>query len=123
VICPRCQSEHCRRSRRRSYKDFIVGFTGLRPWRCLSCSARFFARSVALAFAPYVHCRRCGNMNLERIARKSVPGHFAWFSRLARMRAYRCASCRYRFFSSRPYRHVMALEAAREKPAPKPASS
>ncbi len=77
-----------RRSRRQSVKDYLIGVTLLRPWRCRSCDLRFYAWAAPLAYVPFVHCAMCGNMDLQRISsehgagafRLAVP--FASFSRL-----------------------------------------
>ena len=61
---------------------------------------------VALHFWRTAHCARCGNFDLQRISREYVTGVFAWLFRLARLRAFRCDPCRYRFFSILPYRNI-----------------
>jgi hypothetical protein len=110
VLCPRCRSGRCRRSKRRSWKDFTIGLTGLRPWRCRLCELRFFAWSVAIPFLCFAHCRLCGNLDLQRISRDHVQGWIAWFFRLLQVPAYRCAPCRRRFFSFLPHRHLRPVE-------------
>jgi hypothetical protein len=62
---------------------------------------------VALRFLPLAHCPRCGNLNLQRIARDYVSGAFAWLPRLVRVPAFRCDPCRHRFFSIRPHRKIL----------------
>lgn len=117
MICPRCYSERCHRSKRRSLRDYLIGLTGLRPWRCSSCDLRFFAGSVAVAFAfTAAHCRLCGNFAVERISRKYVFGWMAWLFRLARLPAYRCPPCRHHFFSMLPRRDIRAINAGPETP-------
>jgi hypothetical protein len=83
---------------------------GLRPWRCRSCSLRFFAWSVALPFLRYAHCHRCGNLDLQRISREHVDGWFAWLGRLLQLPAYRCGPCRSKFFSVRRNHHIRASD-------------
>jgi hypothetical protein len=117
VICPRCYSERCRRSKRRSVKDYLVGLTGLRPWRCSSCGLRYFAGVVAAAFALTAHCRLCGNFDIQRISRKYVGGRTAWLFRLACVPAYRCPPCRHHFFSTLPRRNIKPVETVTETPA------
>jgi hypothetical protein len=116
VLCPQCRSGRCRRSRRRSWKDYAIGLTGLRPWRCRVCELRFFAWSVAFAYLRFAHCRRCGNLDLQRISREHATGFFAFFFRLAHMPAYRCAPCRHRFFSLLPHRRIRPADALTADP-------
>ncbi len=101
MICPSCLSQRCSRSRRQGIKDYTIGFTGLRPWRCAKCKHRFFAKAVPLKFAMKAHCNQCGNFDLQRISNQHVTGWFSWIPRLLRVPAYRCAPCRNRFFSLR----------------------
>ena len=110
MICPQCRSHHCRRSRRRGLKDYAIGLTGLRPWRCTKCDRRFFAGAVALRYTFVAHCNLCGNFDLQRIASEYGTGWFAWVFRLARVPVYRCAPCRNRFFSLRPRRNIVPVE-------------
>ena len=108
MICPQCRSGNCYRSHRDGPLDFFGTLIGLRPWRCRTCENRFFGRRVALAFATYAHCRRCGNFDLEQIARERVEeGTLLFLKRLARFPAYRCDPCRKRFFSVLPYRRIV----------------
>lgn len=113
MVCPQCRSERCHRSKRRSIKDYTIGLTGLRPWRCGKCDRRYYAGIVAVRFTFVAHCRRCGNFDLQRISRGYVDGAFAWLFRLALFRAYRCDPCRFRFFSILPRRN---LRSAGESP-------
>jgi putative component of membrane protein insertase Oxa1/YidC/SpoIIIJ protein YidD len=69
---------------------------------------RFFGRRVAVAFAGYAHCPRCGNFALDRISKERVEkGTLVFLKRLLRFPAYRCDPCRERFFSSLPYRKIV----------------
>ena len=114
MICPRCRSGRCRRSRRRNWKDYAISVTGLRPWRCRSCELRFLAWSVALPFVGSAHCRRCGNLDLQRVSRDHVNGWHAGLFRLARVPAFRCSPCRHRFFSVLPHRRIRPIEAEQD---------
>jgi hypothetical protein len=116
MICPDCNSLECRRSHREGVKDFLIGVSGLRPWRCRDCQTRFFAWSVPIAFVRYAHCDRCGNLDVKRISSEFVPGTFAWFLRALSLPAYRCPPCRNKFFSIR--RHLRLVPAARTQAAP-----
>ena len=109
MICPQCRSDRCRRSKRRGPKDYTIGLTGLRPWRCTNCNNRFFAGVVALRHVFAVHCDMCGNFDLQRIGRGYVTGWFAWAFRLAKVPAYRCDLCRNRFFSLRRRRILVPV--------------
>jgi hypothetical protein len=113
VLCPQCQTDACHRSKRRG-KDYVIGLAGLRPWRCGKCGLRFFARSVPLRYAFTVHCRQCGNLDVQRIGREHVTGWLAFLPRLAHVPAYRCAPCRNRFFSIRKFRPVRPLKSEGE---------
>lgn len=108
MICPVCLTDGPRRSRRKSTKDYIVGISLLRPWRCRNCSERFYAWAVPVPYVRYVHCDMCGNMDLTRISSEHGAGAYAWLFRMLRFPAYRCAPCRNRFFSIRTYRRVVA---------------
>lgn len=102
MICPQCRSDRCRRSKRHGLRDYFVGLSGLRPWRCPKCQARFYAWAVPISYARYAHCTRCGNLDLQRIDRRHVTeGLFVWLRRALRFPAYRCDPCRFRFFSLR----------------------
>jgi hypothetical protein len=120
MICPHCFNEECRRSHRRGARDFLLGLTGLRPWRCRECSTRFFAWSVPNSLVQYAHCPRCGNLDVRRISREYVTGPFAWLFGKLGLPAYRCAPCRYKFFTIR--RHLRIVPAP-QSPAPEAESS
>jgi hypothetical protein len=108
MICPQCRSADCFRSRRSGIIDFFATLTALRPWRCYTCDLRFYARSVALPFARYSHCPKCGNFDLQRIARDRVDqGSFLFLQRLLLIPAYRCDPCREKFFSVLPFRRIL----------------
>lgn len=108
MICPQCRSADCFRSHRSGPLDFLGTLIGLRPWRCDTCDYRFFAGRVAVAFARYAHCPRCGNFALDRISRDRVDnGTLVTLKRWLGFPAYRCAPCRERFFSSLPYRKIV----------------
>jgi hypothetical protein len=71
------------------------------------CENRFFGWSTPASLVWYAHCTKCGNFDLQRIARDKVEhGHFLWLQRILGFRAYRCAPCRYRFFCARPRLHI-----------------
>ncbi len=101
LICPQCRSDQCHRSKRQRLREYLIGLSGLRPWRCQICELRFFA-------GVYAHCNLCGNFDLQRISRNHVfEGWSAGLFRLLRFPAYRCAPCRYRFVTFLPHRRIM----------------
>lgn len=108
MICPQCRSADCYRSHRGGVVDFFGTLVGLRPWRCHTCDVRFYAWRVAVAFSGYAHCPRCGNFDLEHIARDRVgPGAWVLIQRFLGLPAYRCDPCREKFFSLRPSRRIV----------------
>ena len=110
MLCPQCRSGRCRRSRRQSWSDYAISLIGLRPWRCRTCALRFFAWSVAYRYLRYTHCRRCGNLDLQRVSRNHVEGSLAWLGRMLKLPAYRCAPCRNRFFSILVHRRFRPID-------------
>jgi hypothetical protein len=112
VLCPDCNSERTRRSKRRGVKDQFMTLFGLRPWRCRMCNARFYGWSVPASYALYAHCRQCGNFDLERVRRERVTrGVELMVTNLLHVPAYRCDHCRERFFSYRPFRRIVPVRA------------
>ena len=109
MICPQCRSVNCYRSRRAGAVDyFLYSLLGLRPWRCYTCELRFRARRVAIPFSRYAHCPKCGNFDLDRVARDRVEdGALLFLKRLLGFPAFRCDPCRQRFFTVRPYRRIL----------------
>src|SRR5262249_20670682 len=87
-----------------------MGVVGLRPWRCRSCHIRFFAWSVAVKYLSFTHCRRCGNLDLQRVSADHVDGWFAWLFRMFGVPAYRCGPCRDKFFSILKHRRIRASD-------------
>jgi hypothetical protein len=76
---------------------------------------------VAFPFLLYAHCRRCGNLDLQRISRDHVDGWFAWLFRLVRVPAYRCGPCRHRFFTTLTHRRIRPVETEAEAEVRRPA--
>jgi hypothetical protein len=108
MICPQCRSADCFRSHRAGLLDFIYSGIGFRPWRCLTCEFRFHAARVAVSFSGYAHCPRCGNFDLEHIARDRVTDStLVLLQRFLGFPAYRCDPCREKFFSLRPFRRIL----------------
>jgi predicted RNA-binding Zn-ribbon protein involved in translation (DUF1610 family) len=112
LICPACKSTDCRRSRRSGVSDHLLGAARLLPWKCRACEHRFHAWVVPPAFLLKAHCPKCGNLEIDRIARKRVEE--GWLARLERalhFPAYRCDPCRHKFFSLRPLRPIRTVPA------------
>jgi hypothetical protein len=108
MICPQCRSADCFRSRRAGPVDLALSLIGLKPWRCLTCEFRFYASRVAVSFFGYAHCGRCGNFDLEHIARNRVQnGTLLFAKRFLGFPAYRCDPCREKFYSLRPFRRIL----------------
>lgn len=112
MTCPICKHLECRRSRRRTIKDYALGAIGLLPWRCDGCGTRFYAMAVPISHLLYAHCAHCGNFDLQRISGEYVSGYFSTIGRLLNFPALRCDPCRYKFFSFRPLRELPARMAA-----------
>ena len=121
MICPQCRSERCHRSRRQGVKDHALSLVRLRPWRCRVCKRRFYAWLTALSFQLHVHCRRCGNLDVQRISSKHVERWHSGMIRLMGIPAYRCDPCRHRFFSMLSFRRVRSIE-SEMSPAAEPMS-
>ena len=84
--------------------DYLFGVAGILPWRCESCTARFYARLMPFRTFLYAHCGICGNLELQRISAERVPGMTAFLGRVLGLPALRCVPCRHKFFSLRPLR-------------------
>jgi hypothetical protein len=84
--------------------DYFFGLTGILPWRCESCAARFHARLMPFRTFFYAHCGICGNLELQRISAERVPGVTAILWRILGLPALRCEPCRHKFFSVWPLR-------------------
>jgi hypothetical protein len=96
------------RSRRNGIVDFFGTLLRLRPWRCQACELRFYAWTVALSFARFAHCPRCGNFDLQHVAAERVDqGILLVLKRFLGFPAYRCDPCRQKFFSLLPYRRII----------------
>jgi hypothetical protein len=108
MICPRCRSDNCLRSRRITLSHYILSAIDFRVWRCQMCENKFYARRVALPFSFYVHCPRCGNFDLDRVSRHRVDwGTFVGLKRMLGWPAYRCNPCRRKFFSIMVFRRIV----------------
>lgn len=103
MICPSCGWHDCARSERRGFRDRLATWIVLRPWRCMKCKRRFYARKVAWELTGHAHCPRCGNLELESVSRERAgKGKLAQVFYLMGFSAYRCDGCRVSFYSLRP---------------------
>jgi hypothetical protein len=93
--------------------DYFLSAAGVVPWRCLVCERRFHARAIPLGQIFYARCGICGNLELQRISAEKVPGVMSRVGRGLGLSAFRCAPCRYKFFSLRPM--LPAEQIARER--------
>jgi hypothetical protein len=118
MTCPGCRSGTCKRSRREGSRDFLFRLIGLRPWRCCACERRFFAWSVAPRYLQYAHCRHCGNLGVKRISSEYVIGFLSGLLRTLHLPAYRCAACRYKFFSVRRRFSIVPVASSRAAESP-----
>ena len=64
-----------------------------------------------MRYAAYVHCRRCGNLDLQRLSREFGVSRLKFLWKLLRFPVYRCPPCRNRFFSCLPPRPILASPA------------
>lgn len=102
MICPSCGYHDCVRSQRKGLLDGLATIATFRPWRCMKCKRRFYARRVAWDLMRHTNCPRCGNLELRHITNERVEkGGLRWLFRLLGVPAYRCDPCRMKFFSVR----------------------
>ena len=102
MTCPVCHSAGTRRSKRRTVLDYLFSATGIMPWRCEDCEARFHARTKPFRQLRFAHCSMCGNLELRPVSAGRVSGWFSMAGRILRVPALRCEPCRRNFFSVRP---------------------
>lgn len=103
--------------------DYLAGIARLRPWRCRDCDARFFAWAVPISYVWLVHCKTCGNMDVQRISAQHGDGSVVWLCRLLGLPAYRCSPCRNRFFSMRKFRPAPIVPDAQAEGGAKPSEA
>lgn len=100
MVCPSCGRDECVRLHRRGFLDYALTLAALKPWRCMRCRQRFYARKVARELMRYAHCPQCGNFELQPVESSSVaPGFAATVLRKLRAGAYRCEICGLNFHS------------------------
>ena len=115
IHCPACNSEACRRSKRRSLADYAYSVVGMIPWRCSRCEVRFRARNLSLNDWRYAHCSVCGNLDLRRISPEYVSGPTGPIGRLLGLPSFRCDPCRNKFFSVRPLKQQAESETGEQQ--------
>lgn len=102
MTCPVCHSAATRRSKRRSFLDYLFSLADIMPWRCEACEARFHARAMPFRRLRFAQCSTCGNLELRPVSSGRVKGLFSLAGRVLRIPALRCEPCRKNFFSVRP---------------------
>ena len=100
MVCPSCGQHECVRLHRRGFLDHAMQLAALKPWRCMRCRQRFYARKVARELMRYAHCPKCGNFELQHVESSSLArGFAATVFRTLRASAYRCDGCELTFHS------------------------
>ena len=119
MVCPACESQDSRRSRRRSPWDYVLSLGGMAPFLCKRCARRFHARSVTLRYVRYARCGICGNLGLQKISPEHVQSPMAILGRMLGIPALRCDPCRHKFFAIRPViqESVLASPTSRDQAA------
>lgn len=88
------------RLHRRGFFDHAMTLLALKPWRCMRCRERFYARAVALELIHHAHCPKCGNFDVQNAESSAVaPGVVTTILRYLRASAYRCEDCELNFHS------------------------
>ena len=124
LSCPRCSSTEVRRSRRTSLLEHVAALVLLYPYRCRRCMHRFFTALERIRHFRYASCPRCGNYFLERISKHRVPARYLKsIQPLLHRHAYRCDSCRWRFFDSRRLAPKDLNRPAQPPPASEPTAT
>lgn len=88
------------RLHRRGILDGLMTLARVRPWRCLRCRRRFYARQIAWELMRYAHCPKCGSLDLQEVAGETVES--GWLRSIRRIRnlpSYRCKACELAFHS------------------------
>ena len=83
TICPKCNSEHVRRSRRRGALERIVSLFGLGTRRCHECNVRFFTIGRSMIFRSDVDSllRKLSMVVMAALALLAVVLAVLWLSR------------------------------------------
>ena len=100
MVCPFCGQNECVRLHRRGFLDQAMRLAALKPWRCMRCRQRFYARKVARELMRYAHCPQCGNFELQHVESSEVRPRLATaILRKLHAAAYRCEVCELNFHS------------------------
>lgn len=100
MVCPSCGQHECVRLHRRGFLDHAMNLAALKPWRCMRCRQRFYARKVARELMRFAHCPKCGKLELQPVENNFVASGFtATIFRTLRASAYRCDDCQLNFHS------------------------
>ncbi len=106
VNCPRCGKVTALRSHRSGIVDYSLSLFSFYPYRCKECETRFFRfRKKDLRIAPeiWTRCPKCSGTRINRVSKNLVPRTSAnFFGRMLSFPAYRCPTCRTKYFDFRP---------------------
>lgn len=103
LVCTSCGSENVRRSKRQSLWEIPQMAMGIYPFRCMNCSARFWASVWLLSRLAYAKCPRCLGMDLTTWpAKYFAPKLWNKIATFFGAQRYRCQACRKHFVSFRP---------------------
>ena len=102
LSCPKCGSASVRRSRRANAAEMAHMMLGIYPFRCTSCSERFWANVFLFSSWRWAKCPRCLNLNLTDWPKRHYRRN-AWADLLTTLGAqkHRCSRCRHNFVSFR----------------------
>ena len=104
ACCPYCQSDNIRRSRRRSKAELLRMSVGVYPFRCNSCSQRFWSSIWLFSTLRFAKCPKCLGMDLlnewPRKSHRLSPANRVLIG-IGGKRC-RCLRCRYNFVRLRP---------------------
>lgn len=102
LICSYCGGRNFRRSRKKSFSDFLKMSVGIYPFRCLDCNQRVWFSIWLLSKLQYAKCPKCLGLQLTTWDRKYYRQTFLRNLMMTfGAHRYRCQSCRYNFLSFR----------------------
>ncbi len=107
VQCPLCGSRNLRYSHRRTRRERLLSWLGIRPLRCRDCRARFIARTWRLSNVRWARCPKCWRTDLASWSPERYPtGALRKLLLALGAHAWRCEYCRHNFLSFRPRRET-----------------
>lgn len=119
MICPSCLQDDSVLVHRRGFRDAAASLFRLRPWRCMRCRRRFYARTIAREFMRQAHCPQCGNLKVVRLDAGSRAAR-GWrrLLQILGATAYSCALCGLKFHSFRTPSDLRSTELSEEAADP-----